>query len=171
WTKYRCIHCKVAICNLCSEPEMDESVDGWIGGKNVGYYFECKTVRPVTESLIASRHSYEEVEEKEDAADEVHMIISKKLDMNYLFGMSPGSSHVAFLFREVYIFCTSSINPPYLHSVYKLILTNTKTRKMEKYKKAMPTQQVQPTLQERATAAPNSHGLSGSDSRQYGNQM
>ena len=72
WTKYHCIHCKVAICNLCSEPEMDESVDGWIGGKNVGYYFECKTVRPVTESLIASRHSYEEVEEKEDAADEVH---------------------------------------------------------------------------------------------------
>ena len=53
-TKYRCIHCKVAICNLCSEPEMDE------------------TVRPVTESLIASRHNYEEVEGKEDAADEVH---------------------------------------------------------------------------------------------------
>ena len=64
--------CKVAICNLCSEPEMDESVDGWIGGKSVGYCFECETVRPVTESLIASRHSYEEVEEKEDAADEVH---------------------------------------------------------------------------------------------------
>ena len=54
WTKYRCIRCKVAICNLCSEPEMDE------------------TVRPVTESLIASRHNYEEVEGKEDAADEVH---------------------------------------------------------------------------------------------------
>ena len=72
WTKYRCIRCKVAICNLCSEPEMDESVDGWIGGKNVGYCFERETVRPVTESLIASRHSYEEVEEKEDAADEVH---------------------------------------------------------------------------------------------------
>ena len=72
WTKYRCIRCKVAICNLCSEPEMDESVDGWIGGKSVGYCFECETVRPVTESLIASRHSYEEVEEKEDAADEVH---------------------------------------------------------------------------------------------------
>ena len=64
WTKYRCIRCKVAICNLCSEPEIDESVDGWIGGKNVGYCFECETVRPVTELLIASRHSYEEVEEK-----------------------------------------------------------------------------------------------------------
>ena len=36
---------------------------------------------------------------------------------------------------------------------------------------AMPTQQVQPTLQERATAAANLHGLNGSDSRQYGNQM
>ena len=36
------------------------------------YCFECETVRPVTESLIASRHSYEEAEEKEDAADEVH---------------------------------------------------------------------------------------------------
>ena len=31
-----------------------------------------ETVRPVTESLIASRHNYEEVEGKEDAADEVH---------------------------------------------------------------------------------------------------
>ena len=64
---------KVAICNLpvCSKPEMDECVDGRIGGKNVGYCFECKTVRPVTESLIASRYSYEEVEEKEDVADEV----------------------------------------------------------------------------------------------------
>ena len=51
---------------------MDESVDGWIGGKSVGYCFECETVRRVTESLITSRHSYEEVEEKEDAADEVH---------------------------------------------------------------------------------------------------
>ena len=57
WTKYRCIRCKVAICNLCSKQVMDESVDGWIGGKNVGYCFECETVRPVTESLIASRHS------------------------------------------------------------------------------------------------------------------
>lgn len=28
----------------------------------VGYCFECKTVRPVTESLIASRYSYEEVD-------------------------------------------------------------------------------------------------------------
>ena len=36
---------------------------------------------------------------------------------------------------------------------------------------AMPTQQVQPTLQERATAAANLHGLNGSDNRQYGNQM
>ena len=72
WTKYHCIRCKVAICNLCSEPDMDESVDGWIGEKSVGYCFECETVRRVTKSLIASRHSYEEVEEKEDAADEVH---------------------------------------------------------------------------------------------------
>jgi len=72
WTKHRRICCKVAICNLCSKPEMDEGVDSWIGGKNVGYCFECETVRPVTESLIASRHSYEEVEEKEDVADEVH---------------------------------------------------------------------------------------------------
>ena len=31
-------------------------------------------------------------------------------DVNYLFGMCPGSSHVAFLIREVYIFCTSSIS-------------------------------------------------------------
>ena len=30
-------------------------------------------------------------------------------DMNYLFGMCPGSSHVPFLIREVYIFCTSGI--------------------------------------------------------------
>ena len=37
-----------------------------IGGKSVGYCFECETVRHVTESLIASRHSYEEVEEKDD---------------------------------------------------------------------------------------------------------
>ena len=36
---------------------------------------------------------------------------------------------------------------------------------------AMPTQQVQPTLQERGTAEANLHGLIGSDSRQYGNQM
>ena len=57
WTKYRCIRCKVAICNLCSKQVMDESVDGWIGGKNVRHCFECETVRPVTESLIASRHS------------------------------------------------------------------------------------------------------------------
>lgn len=31
---------------------------------------------------------------------------------------------------------------------------------------AMPTQQVQPTLQERGTAEANLHGLIGSDSRQ-----
>ena len=31
-------------------------------------------------------------------------------DVNYLFGMCPGSSHVAFLIREVCIFCTSSIS-------------------------------------------------------------
>ena len=42
----------------------------WIGGKSVGYCFECETVRPVTESLIASKRSYEEAEEKEDAHSE-----------------------------------------------------------------------------------------------------
>lgn len=40
-TKYSCIKCKIPICNLCCEPEVDEEVDGWISGKFVGYCYPC----------------------------------------------------------------------------------------------------------------------------------
>ena len=30
FTKYRCIKCKLAICNLCCEPELDKNVHGWM---------------------------------------------------------------------------------------------------------------------------------------------
>ena len=37
----KCFSCKLPICNLCSEPELDEGVDGWISGKQVGYCYSC----------------------------------------------------------------------------------------------------------------------------------
>ena len=29
-TKYSCIKCKIPICNLCCQPEFDDSVNGWL---------------------------------------------------------------------------------------------------------------------------------------------
>ena len=40
-TKYKCIACSAPVCNRCSEPELDEEVDGWRAGKSVGYCNEC----------------------------------------------------------------------------------------------------------------------------------
>ena len=40
-TKYVCIQCKIPICNMCSEPEFNEDVEGWVTGKQVGYCYGC----------------------------------------------------------------------------------------------------------------------------------
>ena len=40
-TKYACIKCKRAVCNVCDVPKLDEDTDGWIYGKQVSYCFSC----------------------------------------------------------------------------------------------------------------------------------
>ena len=40
-TKYCCIKCKKAVCNVCSTPELNEDADGWICGKQVAYCYSC----------------------------------------------------------------------------------------------------------------------------------
>ena len=39
-SKYICINCKIPVCNLCSELEFKEDIEGWIPGK-VGYCCGC----------------------------------------------------------------------------------------------------------------------------------
>ena len=41
-TKYECINCSTAICNICNIFEHDEHVDGWQEMKSVGYCMDCK---------------------------------------------------------------------------------------------------------------------------------
>ena len=41
-TKYECIRCERNICNVCSVPETDETIPGWLPGKAVGYCSICR---------------------------------------------------------------------------------------------------------------------------------
>ena len=40
-TKYECIRCKRKVCNMCSVPETDDSLPGWVVAKAVGYCSVC----------------------------------------------------------------------------------------------------------------------------------
>ena len=40
-TKYECIRCKRKVCNMCSIPETDDSLPGWVVGKAVAYCSNC----------------------------------------------------------------------------------------------------------------------------------
>ena len=72
WTKYCCIRRKLAICNFCCEPKLDENFDGREDGKQVSCCFACYrklSWKQNYTSLIASDEGQEKLE---DAADEVH---------------------------------------------------------------------------------------------------
>ena len=43
-TKYRCISCKVFVCNRCSIAELDETNASWIPGQQVGYCTDCHAI-------------------------------------------------------------------------------------------------------------------------------
>ena len=40
-TKYECIRCERKVCTMCSTPEVDDSLPGWVVGKAVGYCSTC----------------------------------------------------------------------------------------------------------------------------------
>ena len=40
-TKYKCLKCKIPICNNCSIFEEDEDSPGWMAGTSVGYCEPC----------------------------------------------------------------------------------------------------------------------------------
>ena len=55
-TKYVCIKCKMHICNVCGETELDEDVKGWIAGRQVGYCHPCSTKKNMNRKFDQGNH-------------------------------------------------------------------------------------------------------------------
>ena len=54
-TKYKCLRCKIVICNQCSVFEENEDVEGWRAGRNVAYCEACdRELKRVTQGLTLS---------------------------------------------------------------------------------------------------------------------
>ena len=71
-TKYKCLRCKIPICNQCSVFEENEDVEGWIAGRSVAYCEACdrelkRAMQGLTlseEQSIGSFRSNEKTREK-----------------------------------------------------------------------------------------------------------
>ena len=106
WTKHCSIQCKLAICNFCCEPELDENVDGWIDGKQVGCCFACYRKLSWKQSYTSLIASDEGREKLEDEAAEVHSEKERKsfsLIAKLNYGAKMWYRTQAFLFLPTWI--------------------------------------------------------------------
>ena len=54
-TKYKCLRCKIPICNQCSVFEENEDVEGWRAGRSVAYCEACdRELKRATQGLTLS---------------------------------------------------------------------------------------------------------------------
>ena len=81
--------CKIPICNLCCQPEFDDSVNGWLSGKQVGYCYSCSRKLNWKRTFLedktrrTKRNSEEDIREAEgnkDEADEIQSEVSQNLE-------------------------------------------------------------------------------------------
>ena len=81
--------CKIPICEICCQAEIDDNVNGWLSGKQVGYCYPCGRKLSWKRKFLedktkrSKRNDEEDIREAEgnkDEADEIQSEVSQNLE-------------------------------------------------------------------------------------------